>query len=394
MKRIVISFVVALFFAVPSLYAQTFFQTVDGKCYWTDEEIEQGKEITGKQGMRITRIQASDIVLIEHIERGAEVLKPDKIKPVAPVAFSGRVEDFCAAGKKVYVPVASNSVQQRWGAKRLSENLLGDGHWQIVGSAEQADFLVEYVFDPRGSDKAYLRLTDRAGKLIRRTHSVSARDWSAEDAGKESAEELYEDYLKGEFYDNNLKHWGFSDWTWNDRMFVNVGVRAFGDFEIEGFEIDDFSPNVAVDALFSYRINNFAFGGGLEYQTTINDEKYGDMMSSLSPYVHATLYINHWNPTFFRLRVGFPIPIKNAEWKEDRSEYHIVNTTKDSYSRPWFMVSYGRQWRNLSLEFIIGLRSVQSESKEIGIAYIYRYDDIDRYFNAGLELTYKIPLSR
>lgn len=182
-----------MFFSV-STFCEDFIRTVDGKNYWVNlnaSKIEDIDEIPIEEGRRIIRISKSDILLIEFMEEGLKILQPEKLHKVDPAIFNDDLDSFLAKGKRVYVPLASSSVQQRWGAKRLRELIMEDKYWQVVGCEDEADFILEYVFDDKGSDHAYLLFSDRRGTNIMSTQSLSASDWVPVHAGEESAEKLY-----------------------------------------------------------------------------------------------------------------------------------------------------------------------------------------------------------
>lgn len=186
-----------LFFS-SNTFSQVFVRTLDGKNYWSKlnfEKIEKEDYISVNDGRRILRISKSDILLIEDMEEGLEILQPDKVNKVKPEAFNDNLAAFFAANKKVYIPLASNAMQQRWGAKRLRELVEENYFWQLVGCEEEADLIMEYVFDDRGSDHAYLLFSDRNGTKVLSTSNVSASDFIAVHAGEESAEELFKNHF-------------------------------------------------------------------------------------------------------------------------------------------------------------------------------------------------------
>lgn len=191
-----------------SVYSQGFMRTVDGKNYWTETKISDFKileDLSVSDGRRVFRIQKSDILLVEFMEDGLVILQPDKVKKVPPVAFEDDFNSLMAKGKKVYVPLASSIVAQRSGAKRLREMLEELNFWEVVGCEEEADFILEYVYDDKGSDHAYLLFSDREGNGILISHAVSASDWIPSHAGQESAEKLFKRLIK-----NKIKNGHFT----------------------------------------------------------------------------------------------------------------------------------------------------------------------------------------
>lgn len=210
--------------AVLTMHAQDFdfVRTVDGKNYWTNVKTEKFDDVTDlsvESGRRVIRIPVSDILLIEYMDKGVKILQPDKLKKVKPVPFDGDLESFIAKGKKVYIPFSYNKSQLRWGGKKMRELLMADNYWEIVGCEDEADFILEYIFDDNGADHAYLLLSDRNGKNILYTSSVGAREFSPIWAGEESAEKLYKKLMKrisgGNFKKSVKEAKGPSDKTHN-----------------------------------------------------------------------------------------------------------------------------------------------------------------------------------
>ena len=74
--------------------------------------------------------------------------------------------------------------------------MLRTGCFNIVDTEEEAHYLLYYVFDDRGADKAYLRVEDRSGKEIYTSRNVPARDLIPWHAGEESATLLFNNLIK------------------------------------------------------------------------------------------------------------------------------------------------------------------------------------------------------
>ena len=195
-------------FLVSSVYSQDFVRTIDGKIYWTDlkgERLDNLDEIAVENGRRIIRIPTAQIVLVEYIETGLKILQPDKIQKKDPVAFNNNLSDFFAQGKRVYIPLASSIIAQRWGAKRLRELILENKYWELAGCEEEADFIMEYVFDDKGKDHAYLIMKDRMDENILSTSHVNASKIVPQHAGEESAEKLFKYCLKNIFFNGKIE---------------------------------------------------------------------------------------------------------------------------------------------------------------------------------------------
>lgn len=182
-----------------TMTAQDFVRTIDGKNYWADlktDNIDGLEEIAVQDGRRLVRIPVSSVLLIEYMESGLKVLQPDKLQKIPPVAFNDDLESFLGKGKHVYIPFANTVLAQRSGAKHLRELIAESGYWEIVGCDEEADFILEYVFDDKGKDHAYFIISDRMGNNILSAPKVGASDWIPEDAGKESADKMYKRHIK------------------------------------------------------------------------------------------------------------------------------------------------------------------------------------------------------
>lgn len=196
MKKV---FVTIMFSMLSSLmYSQTFIRTIDGKNYWSEKSLNAligEDEIPVNKGRNIIRIQKSNILLMEDLEAGLKIIQPDKINKVKPLAFDGNLEAFLAKGKRIYIPLASSITQQRWGARKLRELFDESDYWQLVGCEDEADFILDYVFNDQGKDHAVIVITDRVGKGVISTSQLYANDWVPAHAGIESAEKLYKRFF-------------------------------------------------------------------------------------------------------------------------------------------------------------------------------------------------------
>ena len=188
-------------------YSQGIIFTVEGKMYWVNEKtdnIANLEEVCVEDGRRILRIPISDIVSIEYMEQGLKILQPDKLKKVEPVAFDNDLDAFLASGKRVYIPLSSGIMQQRWGAKKIIELVSETDYWKVVGCEDEADFIMEYVFDDSGKDHAFLLFSDRLGNKVLSSFIVGASDFVPVHAGEESAEKLYKTYIKKYIFEGKL----------------------------------------------------------------------------------------------------------------------------------------------------------------------------------------------
>lgn len=184
---------------VTNVSAQDFVKTSDGRMFWTDIDAKSFDDkdfIVVEDDNQNIRISKSDIVLVEFKEEGLVILQKDKIKPISPKAFSGEL-DFFNKGKHVYVPISSFKSEQRYGSARLRENIMAHGYWEIACCEEEADFILKYIFDEQGSDRAFLLFSDRFKKEIMYTPSEKTNSsmWDQKENAEVAADQLYDKYV-------------------------------------------------------------------------------------------------------------------------------------------------------------------------------------------------------
>lgn len=196
--------------AITTMYAQDFILTADRKTYWTRENITNIKDINEvivEVGRRIVRVPTSEIVLIEYEKNGLVILQPERIRKVEPVAFDGDLMSFMEKGKRVYIPYSSKDICQRSGARHLRDLLSESDYWEVVYTEDEADIILEYIFDDEGIDHAYLMVSDRRGTPVLSTSSVRARDINPTTAGEESARKLYKNVFEKCILKGKLKNY-------------------------------------------------------------------------------------------------------------------------------------------------------------------------------------------
>lgn len=171
-------------------YSFSYFLTVDGKRYFGNVKQETDKYyiVELEKEDRTVKIVKDKIVLIEHEENGVEIFKPECLDSVSP---NTAVSPFYNKKNNIYIPMSSTKIAQRSGSGTLKMLLVNDTLLNIVDTEEQAHYIMKYVFDDRGADKAYVEVEDRTGKKVYMSPKVSARDFVPWHAGEESAEKLY-----------------------------------------------------------------------------------------------------------------------------------------------------------------------------------------------------------
>lgn len=184
-----------MLFVVENAMAFSYFKTVDGKRYFGDikEETASFFMVEIENEDIIIKLNKDDLILVEREEEGLEIFKPEYIKKIdADTAVS----PFYAKGNAIYIPMSSNKIVKRTGAGTLKMLMVNDAYWNIVDTEDEAHYIMKYVFDDRGPDKAYLLVTDKQGRNVYMSKKVSATDLVPWHAGEESATKLYKGMMK------------------------------------------------------------------------------------------------------------------------------------------------------------------------------------------------------
>lgn len=193
MKRVLLLFL--LYLHVSVAFSQSYFRTVDGKRIFGNikQETDSFFMIEVENANRIIKIEKSNLILVEHEENGLTIFRKDLIHPVDPASATTPFYDITNA---IYIPISSFRIVQRSGSAKLKMLMLRTGCFNIVDTEEEAHYLLFYVFDDRGADKAYLRVEDRSGKEIYTSRYVPARDLIPWHAGTEPATLLFNNLIK------------------------------------------------------------------------------------------------------------------------------------------------------------------------------------------------------
>lgn len=194
MKRYLISCILLMLSNI--VFSTSYFKTVDGKRYFGDikEETETYYLIVLGEEYRIIKLDKNSLILVEYEEKGLEIFHPELIKKVDPATAT---TPFYAKGNNLYIPMNSAKTQTRAGGYMLRKLMMASReNWNIVDTPQEAHYIVKYIFDDSGSDKGYIKVEDRNGKVVYTSKSVKARDFIPRDAGEESAEVLFNNLMK------------------------------------------------------------------------------------------------------------------------------------------------------------------------------------------------------
>ena len=89
-KRTILSIVLSL--TTVFVYSQALISTTDGKLFWVKgntENLSKLDEIGAQDGRRVVRIPVSNVVTVEDMEQGLEILQSDKLKKIPAAPFGG-----------------------------------------------------------------------------------------------------------------------------------------------------------------------------------------------------------------------------------------------------------------------------------------------------------------
>lgn len=175
-----------------------YIKLVNGDGFCVEKIILQKDVVVYENDNAEIEIPKEQVKLIEYAHGSVVIYNNDAINHIE-ITGSEPASSLISKGRCCYIPIAASKIAQRRGALKLKELVSESNYWKMVDCKEEAHFILKYVFDDSGSDKAYLIMTRRNGDVIYKSKSVGARDWVPSDAGEESAEGLYKKVLKKYF---------------------------------------------------------------------------------------------------------------------------------------------------------------------------------------------------
>jgi len=185
--------VFCFFLGFVNINAQDYIKPIEGNGFYAKVTNTIGDTIFYESNRTKFTISKKEVKLIEFLERGIVIYNKEYVQNIDVSNYNGLLY---AEGNCVYIPFANDKVVQRAGAIKLRQLLKEDGFWKVVDCEQEAHFIIEYVFDETGLDKAYFHIKNRNGKIIYTSPKVGARDFVPSHAGQESATKLYEKHIK------------------------------------------------------------------------------------------------------------------------------------------------------------------------------------------------------
>ncbi len=177
-------------------YTQNFVKLTNGNSVWIDDVSDNGETVTfkPKDGFGYS-VNKKDIAYIEYLEGGLHYINTDNIIDLNTTELQKTAKEdpnkLIQKGNSVYIPFSSTKVVTRSGGIRLRKMVQELGYWNVVGCDKEAHFILEFVYDERGKDKAYIILKTRDNIIFYKSKKVSAKDFIPSHAGQESAEKLF-----------------------------------------------------------------------------------------------------------------------------------------------------------------------------------------------------------
>ena len=109
-----------------------------------------------------------------------------------------------AVGNNVYVRGGDHDYEQA-AVQELMKQIMLDGYWNVVYDIQQAHFVLDYIVDLEGRDKAHLRITTPKGDINYAPHKLIYRSNESTTTNRNIARDFYlnfiddiaKDYQKG-----------------------------------------------------------------------------------------------------------------------------------------------------------------------------------------------------
>jgi hypothetical protein len=163
------TFLLALCVLCNVIVAQDLIKPVRGESFFTEvKSVESGK-VTYRKGPQIETMPISEVALIEYAETGVEYFHKEALQTVDSKSIGSPIYK---KGNCVYVPFSSALASQRNGALKLRELVTESGLWEVVDCAEEAHFILQFVYSEEGRDYGVIYLKDRMGNLKYQTSEV------------------------------------------------------------------------------------------------------------------------------------------------------------------------------------------------------------------------------
>lgn len=173
-------------------FSQDLIQLKDGRTILSTVTEINEHSITLQNDKRTQTIALSNVVLIEYLEDG--LVYYDTVNQLNYV--KNATNPITQKGNKVYIPFSSTRVAQRCGSLHLRKLIEDQNIWHTVNTPLEADFILKYIYSDKGKDHAYLEMCDNKNNTIWISGKVGASDWVPQHAGEESAESLFNKYIK------------------------------------------------------------------------------------------------------------------------------------------------------------------------------------------------------
>jgi len=124
----------------------------------------------------------SRVKSIDYVEYGGQRVVYYNYKPAEHDIMSPELQNISTVnpkelmkkGHKVFIPVTSKIQGNLLGNIFMRELLPEYNYWQIVNSEEEAEFILNFIYDEEGRDKVYFTLETRAHKIFYKSTVVKA----------------------------------------------------------------------------------------------------------------------------------------------------------------------------------------------------------------------------
>lgn len=108
--------------------------------------------------------------------------------------YDGYKGFLLAVGNNVYVRGGDHDYEQA-AVQELMKQIMLDGYWNVVYDIQQAHFVLDYIVDLEGRDKAHLRITTPKGDINYAPHKLIYRSNESTTTNRNIARDFYLNYI-------------------------------------------------------------------------------------------------------------------------------------------------------------------------------------------------------
>ncbi len=147
------------------------------------EKKLNGHALSNKYALSISNVGFYNLSIL--LNKDSQTSKEQQ--PLDLTNFKGFLMDI---GNNVFI-ISGEKPYEQAGAHELMKQIMIDGYWNVVNDPGQAHFIIEYVVDLKGADKASINLLDYKGNTICEAYGDTWRTNESVKTNKKTARDMY-----------------------------------------------------------------------------------------------------------------------------------------------------------------------------------------------------------